>query len=337
MKFPVLLIVFGLFLPSCENKNAKKVINDIVQTTDPGFKDVPDATDARDVADIRDADSDITDAEDIHAVPDITAREDIRPDTTQPWALPEHWKTGKIIRTCERGLLAVTDSPSGPMNILVLTGSHFQMGYEHGCLMGKEVAVVWQEFINHFIDTFIKEVPDLTEGQIRKLLIGMMDTLWTHMSPFVSPELIEEMNGYLDGARAMGVTVPGWPLETSVRGVLLISNISDMNWSGTMDEILATLNTGYSKDLKALYKTRSEVTKKALLLSFLDAYRHFLPFRTSCSFFAAWGSRTMNGHCLASRNLDWSSDTGLSGLRAITIYAPDNANTYATIGYAGFR
>jgi len=49
-----------------------------------------------------------------------------------------------------------------------------------------------------------------------------------------------------------------------------------------------------------------------------------------------WGATTQDGHLLAFRNLDWSSDTGISGAKALTFWVPDEGYAHVTVGYLGF-
>lgn len=55
----------------------------------------------------------------------------------------------------------------------------------------------------------------------------------------------------------------------------------------------------------------------------------------SCSFFAAWGPRTVDGKMFASRDLDWSSDTGIANFKMLAIYEPDGQIPYVMATYTG--
>jgi len=55
----------------------------------------------------------------------------------------------------------------------------------------------------------------------------------------------------------------------------------------------------------------------------------------SCTFFAVWGSRTVDGKLLAHRNLDWVSQTGMHENRLLTVYRPEGKHAFVTMGYAG--
>lgn len=54
-----------------------------------------------------------------------------------------------------------------------------------------------------------------------------------------------------------------------------------------------------------------------------------------CSFFAVWGSRTLNGQLYSSRNLDWTSDSGINKNKLITIFNITNTIPHATLGFPG--
>ncbi|MGC8685376.1 MAG: C45 family autoproteolytic acyltransferase/hydrolase [bacterium] len=55
----------------------------------------------------------------------------------------------------------------------------------------------------------------------------------------------------------------------------------------------------------------------------------------SCSFFAAWGPRTVDGKMFSSRDLDWSSDTGIANYKMLAIYEPDGQIPYVMATYTG--
>jgi len=55
----------------------------------------------------------------------------------------------------------------------------------------------------------------------------------------------------------------------------------------------------------------------------------------SCSFFAAWGPRTVNGKLFSSRDLDWNSDTGIAKYKMLAFYEPDGQIPYVTATYTG--
>lgn len=265
---------------------------------------------------------------------------DISPDVPLP-PLADLWTLGTIVDQCGPGLLATLPSPSGELRILVVRGSHYDMGYQAGCLIGKDVG----QFFDNLIDYFLKEVGDaaaemgLDPEQSTTLLFAMLNNIWLHVAPFVPDEYEQEIAGFEaavfadpENAAMWGDTKPEWALHS----LILLSNISDLNWSGSLEDVLDKLDKGVSPELTAFYDAD---TARLLLERFLYAFKApgpRFPFRTTCSFFAAWGQRTVNNHLLASRNLDWSTDTGISVVKGITVFAPDGEFAHASIGYLGF-
>ncbi len=55
----------------------------------------------------------------------------------------------------------------------------------------------------------------------------------------------------------------------------------------------------------------------------------------SCSFFAAWGPRTVGGKMFSSRDLDWDSDTGIANYKMLAFYDPDGQIPYVMATYTG--
>lgn len=55
----------------------------------------------------------------------------------------------------------------------------------------------------------------------------------------------------------------------------------------------------------------------------------------SCSFFAAWGPRTVGGKMFSSRDLDWNSDTGIARYKMLAFYDPDGQVPYVIATYTG--
>lgn len=251
------------------------------------------------------------------------------------------WPAGTIQAQCGKGVLGVMDSPSGELAILVVRGSHYEMGYQVGCLVGAKTGQFFGSFLSYYLEEIEKAAADmgLAPEQTAGMLYSMVSNIWEHVAPFVPASYLEEMQGFEDAiladpqsAAMWGDTLPAWGCKTLV----LLSNISDLNWSGSIDEVIEKLAEGGSDSLQTYYN--GEYAR--LMLYRLAAHARTaglaLPLRTSCSFFAAWGDRTVDGHLMGSRNLDWSTDTGISTLKGVTIYAPDDGYAHAAIGYVGF-
>jgi hypothetical protein len=70
-----------------------------------------------------------------------------------------------------------------------------------------------------------------------------------------------------------------------------------------------------------------EVLKRVASIPDLSEY--------NCSLFAAWGAATLDGETFQMRNLDWSMDTGFQDYPVVVIYAPEDGNKHAVVGFAG--
>jgi hypothetical protein len=112
-----------------------------------------------------------------------------------------------------------------------------------------------------------------------------------------------------------------------------ISNVSDLNFEDEVQGLL-TINAGTSEQLDDYYAAGADAAARPRPAGGEPVPSPF----HSCSFFGAWGERTVDGHYLGSRNLDWNADTGIGPLRLLTIYVPEGegaGHPFATLGYTG--
>jgi hypothetical protein len=129
-----------------------------------------------------------------------------------------------------------------------------------------------------------------------ELVCRILDAAWARLSRYVPGHVLSEI-----AAVAAGANNAGFKLDAQdVRRILTVTNL-DM----------------YRRDER--------------LLELLGQ----VPPAPSCTFFAAWGPRTEGGKLLASRNLDWVSQTGMHETRLVTVYRPDDGVGFVTMGYAG--
>ncbi len=91
----------------------------------------------------------------------------------------------------------------GDLPVLHLSGTPYEMGYQHGSLMPREVRASLQT-VMAFVDREVG-IPLIGRWLARKKL----DQTWAKMKPFIPEEYLEEMGGLSDGA--------GVPLETLQR------------------------------------------------------------------------------------------------------------------------
>ena len=270
--------------------------------------------------------------------------------------LADKWPLGTVTRVCGDGLLAEMDSPSGPFGILVVRGEHYEMGLQAGCLIGDRVGQFYDSFMSYFLAEVEGAAAEmgLDPDAVAVLLASMMENLWAHMAPYVPAEQLDEIAGFHDavmGDPALAAFWPGSTPEQGLRALVLLSNLSDLDWSGSTEEVLEKLSSGMSAEAADYYEAIASAGKSGDAWDLCAAasaagavspgrmaelFSRVLPFRTSCSFFAAWGERTQDQHLLGSRNLDWSTDTGISALKGISIYGPADGHAHATIGYLGF-
>jgi hypothetical protein len=304
---------------------------------DAAAVDLPPETTLADLADASVAD--LADGETVEQVqlPDVEAETEVTP----PPELAAIWPLGEVVAECEGGLLAQTDSPSGTVRFLVLRGSHYAMGRQAGCLVGKETGQFFGQLMGYFAAEVQKAAADigLDPEQTSELLFSMLNNIWLHVEPYVPASFVEELQGFEDAVLADPEIAAQWTgtkPDWALRAFVLLSNLSDLNWGGSLEDVLAKLSVGASPELLAWFaEDEVALLLRHTLRPFLDRPGP-LPLRTSCSFFAAWGPRSADGHLLASRNLDWSTDTGIGAVKGITFYAPTGGRRHATIGYLGF-
>lgn len=129
------------------------------------------------------------------------------------------------------------------------------------------------------------------------IITSGLDILGLGFQAHIPDAYNEEIKGIVDGAKDAGVKLDARILKRAIT----ISNFSDY-------------------DYKFLIKFLGLDKLKGL----------------TCSSFAVWGTRTEDGKLFASRNLDWSKDTGLSKYKLVAIYKPSDGAAFATVGYAGF-
>jgi len=64
---------------------------------------------------------------------------------------------------------------------------------------------------------------------------------------------------------------------------------------------------------------------------------HAIPDRTySCASLAAWGSATVDGRLIHTRNLDWNIDVGIQEHAAVFVMQPEGKHAFINLGWAGF-
>lgn len=171
--------------------------------------------------------------------------------------------------------------------------------------MGRQYGYLLAEQIQANTKVLLLDVV-LPYGINEALLQTMAAKVWADMLPFVPREFKDEIKGIIAGAAEKGVKID----ELDLAIPIMLANISDMN------------------------------NKEALLTSMssaLDLDR----FGFTCSAFAAWGPRTVDGKLISSRVLDWEAGTGIDRFKIVAVYKPLDSlgnplAAYAVAGWAGF-
>jgi len=200
------------------------------------------------------------------------------------------------LRSAYGGHLDLLISKNISLRVVHLSGTPKQMGRQYGALLGDSI----RELADATVTLFTQA--GLPASAARRVL----DTCWNAMRPHVPRHFMDEMAGIAEGASENGVELS----ETDVHRILAGTNLDmfrrEERLAGMVGEELDDFLDGLS-ELPAL----------------------------SCTFFAAWGPRTVDGKLFAARNLDWFSQTGMHGSRLLTVYRPAGGNAFVTVGYTG--
>lgn len=130
---------------------------------------------------------------------------------------------GKIneLATSGRGRLLTVETSYGGVSVVVLKGTHYEMGKQYGVLLGRQIAVISKA----------TDLGMVMRGEHSKEDMKILVTkLWEMMSPHVSETFKEEIKGVVEGARQSGVEIS----ELDLIAPLVIANISDMNNIGSL-------------------------------------------------------------------------------------------------------
>lgn len=183
------------------------------------------------------------------------------------------------------------ETPDGRLRVLLLKGTHREMGRQYGKLLAADLEnalVVFRNLVDRKVYDF---------GSTYDVV---MPVIHKKMSPHIPPRFREEIKGIVEGAKEAGVELDEMLLYSGI----YMSNISDAY------DLSVMLPRGGRTDA--------------------GVEQEHIP---SCSFFAAWGSRTEGGKLYASRDLDWMKRTGMSDFKLVTVYAPVGSGGQALNGY----
>jgi hypothetical protein len=188
--------------------------------------------------------------------------------------------------------------------VLHVQGDYEEMGRQYGCLTGDYVCRQADRILTIFTG----------EGISPFLARLFMDRAWKRLRPHVPPQYLREMAAIAEGAREAGFRLALRDLER----IMAVTNLDMYRREERFLEIIAP------KPLAGIARKLSRSVMPA-----------GTPAPMSCTMFAVWGSRTVDGKCFSIRNLDWLSQSGMHEDRLITVYRPDGRNAFVTMGYAG--
>lgn len=242
-------------------------------------------------------------------------------DDTDDAFSTEGWPLGEVVAVEDRGLRATLDTPQGPLHVVRLQGTHAEMGHQYGVLLADDVEPVWDALTGSMADDL-----GMDQEAVETLYGPMLDTVWQHMLPHTPAPWVE----FFESAHAaMGYDEDDACLLCRV---VVLANMSDMNFD-SITAAMSAANAGQSEHLEVYYAEGPDAAAR------LEAEPPGVPgLFPTCSFFAAWGERTADGHMIASRNLDWAMDTGIGPSRALTLFVPEGegaGHPFATVGYLG--
>lgn len=160
----------------------------------------------------------------------------------------------------------------------------------------------------------------LPNATTRALVGRFLDWQWSaFLAPALPAEFAEEVAGVADE------DAPLWASLARLLALAVGPADAD-NWRAMID---AELAGGAASPL-----TPAELDAVVYALGHLGGAGGW----RTCDMMAAWGRRTDGGGLLATRNLDWVVDSGVSVSKLVTVYHPPEPGraAHATVGFAGF-
>jgi len=201
-----------------------------------------------------------------------------------------------LLGTSGRGFLELYTSPLGDVPVLHVAGTPEEMGYQYGALAGDNIKRNLRRMTALFTEAGLPE----------PLVNVMLDTAWKRLEAHTPERFLREMKAIAEGASAAGHAL-------TAEDVYRITTVTNFDLYKREERIFEFLGEDGAAMLEQMQP----------------------PPAMSCTFFAVWGSRTVDGKLLASRDLDWVSQTGMHEDRLVTVHRPEGRNAFVTLGYAG--
>ncbi len=201
-----------------------------------------------------------------------------------------------LLAQADKATLHQYSADCGTVPVLRLFGEPEAMGRQYGALVGDRTLRNAGRLARIFAE----------EGLPEPIVERILNNAWERMAPHAPEAFLTEMTGMVMGAREAGV-----PLDIdAVRRLVAATNL-DM----------------YKREERILELIDEETATMIANMQGMSPMQ--------CTFFALWGSRTVEGKMLSMRNLDWLSQTGMHEDRLITAYHPEDGVPFVSMGYAG--
>ncbi len=259
----------------------------------------------------------------------------------------DRWVLGTIVDTEGSGVAAQMDAPWGePLWVIRVEGSHYDMGYQYGRMMGPTMMDMWWLYMQ-----VLGEEMGAANSEDADFILGaVLDLAWDHFEPHVPPSFAEEFTGLADGMAAAGCEY-GDGDEDLAKVPRRIVTLIDMAMSSALDfddiaGFVSFLQTGYTDDLLEYYGMEGAagghpgddlgplMDAIAALDGQGDGVGPHGPF-LNCSYFAGWSERTVDGGLYATRNMDFTTDSGLNTFASIVAFVPDEGVPHTSISWVG--
>lgn len=213
-------------------------------------------------------------------------------------------ETKVTLRRCGDGRLDIYKSAWGELPVLHIAGDARELGRQYGALVGDKIRRIADRLVGLFTAAGLPEAVALL----------FIDSAWKRLAPHVPAQFLEEMSGVEVGAREAGFPVT----LVDMQRILAMTNLDMYKREERFLDVVG---------MEALAELDEET--RAALAAMLQGEA------MSCTMFAVWGSRTVDGKCFAIRNLDWISQSGMHEERLVTVCRPEGRQAFVSMGYAG--
>jgi hypothetical protein len=204
----------------------------------------------------------------------------------------------EVLRQAEGGCLLRYRAPGDEILVARVGGTPRQIGRQYGMLLGDRIRRTADRMAGMFAAAGIPPA----------LLGDILDNAWQRLRPHAPERFLEEMDAIAEGARDAG-------FDLGPEDLWRITTVTNFDLYKREERIFEFLSAEAAETLQRAMGA--------------------MPPAMSCTMFAAWGSRTVDGKMFSTRNLDWVAQTGMHEDRLVTVCRPEGRYAFASAGYAG--